>query len=208
MGPFEFIILFFSFIYTLALTHLLLAAARMIRHRRSLVFSWPHALWMLDALLLLVCNWISLWDFHQLKSMTLPVILGGFALVGILYVVCALIAPDFEDGDGLDLRAFHEREGRTYILAFCDVLAAGLRFEYRGQRRRRHSELGRAERHRLCYGAPDSRRTAVPRQVGADRRTARACRCDGGLSSHLLPRHSLKPRVAAIHVFSRSRVKG
>jgi len=122
LGPFEFIILFFSFIYTLALTHLLLAAARMIRHRRSLVFSWPHALWMLDALLLLVCNWISLWDFHQLKSMTLPVILGGFALVGILYVVCALIAPDFEDGDGLDLRAFHEREGRTYILAFATFL--------------------------------------------------------------------------------------
>jgi hypothetical protein len=122
VGPFEFIILFFSFIYTLALTHLLLAAARMIRHRRALVFSWPHALWMLNALLLLVCNWISLWDFHRLKSMTLPVILGGFALVGAMYLICALIAPDFEDGDGLDLRAFHEREGRTYILAFAAFL--------------------------------------------------------------------------------------
>ena len=118
MGPFEFIILFFSFIYTLALTHLLLAAARMIRYRRSLVFSWPHALWMLNALLLLVCNWISLWDFHLLKSMTLPVILSGFALVGVMYLICALIAPDFEDGDGYNLRVFHEREGRTYIVAF------------------------------------------------------------------------------------------
>jgi hypothetical protein len=90
LGPFEFIILFFSFIYTLALTHLLLAAARMIRRRRSLVFSWPHALWMMNALLLL---------------MSLPVILGGFALVGAMYLICALIAPDFEDRDDLDLRA-------------------------------------------------------------------------------------------------------
>jgi hypothetical protein len=122
LGPFEFIILFFSFIYTLALTHLLLAAARMIRRRRSLVFSWPHALWMMNALLLLVCNWISLWDFHLLKSMSLPVILGGFALVGAMYLICALIAPDFEDRDDLDLRAFHEREGRTYILAFATFL--------------------------------------------------------------------------------------
>jgi hypothetical protein len=122
LGPFEFIILFFSFIYTLALTHLLLAAARMIRRRRSLVFSWPHALWMMNALLLLVCNWISLWDFHLLKSMSLPVILGGFALVGAMYLICALIAPDFEDHDDLDLRAFHEREGRTYILAFATFL--------------------------------------------------------------------------------------
>ncbi len=122
LGPFEFIILFFSFIYTLALTHLLLAAAQIIRRRRSVVFSWPHGLWMLNALLLLLCNWISLWDFHQLKSMTLPVILGGFALVGVMYLICALIAPDFDSGEDLDLRAFHEREGRTYMLAFLTFL--------------------------------------------------------------------------------------
>jgi hypothetical protein len=122
VGPFEYIILFFSFIYTLAITHILFAAARMIRHRRSLVFSWPHALWMINALLLLVCNWISLWDFHRLKNVTLPVVLGGFALVGVMYVVCALVAPDFEDGDSFDMRAFHKREGRTYILAFAAYL--------------------------------------------------------------------------------------
>ena len=122
LGPFEFIILFFSFIYTLALTHLLFAATRMIRHRRSLVFSWPHALWMLNALLLLIVNWISLWDFHLLKTMTLPVFLCGFALVGIQYFICALVAPDFEDGDTFDLQAFHAREGRTYILAFIVLL--------------------------------------------------------------------------------------
>jgi hypothetical protein len=122
LGPFEFIILFFSFIYTLALTHLLFAATRMIRHRRTLAFSWPHALWMLNALLLLIVNWISLWDFHVLKTMTLPVFLCGFALVGIQYFICALVAPDFEDGDTFDLRAFHARESRTYILAFVALL--------------------------------------------------------------------------------------
>jgi hypothetical protein len=80
LGPFEFIILFFSFIYTLALTHLLFAATRMIRHRRELVFSWPHALWMLNALLLLVGNWMSLWDFHRQKTLSLAVIVGGSSL--------------------------------------------------------------------------------------------------------------------------------
>ena len=40
MRPFEFIILFFSFIYTLALTHLLFAWTRMIRYRRTLILSW------------------------------------------------------------------------------------------------------------------------------------------------------------------------
>ena len=126
MGPFEFIILFFSFIYTLALTHLLFAATRMIRHRRSLVFSWPQALWMLDALLLLICNWISLWDFHTQKSMPLSVIIVLFILVGTQYFICALIAPDFEDEENYDLQAFHRRESKTYITAFAVFLPIAL----------------------------------------------------------------------------------
>ncbi|MFX4501401.1 hypothetical protein ABTA59_19515, partial [Acinetobacter baumannii] len=75
MHPFEFIILFFSFIYTLALTHILFAATRMIRHRRQLVFSWPHALWMANALVFLAANWLSLWDLHESKTLTLEAII-------------------------------------------------------------------------------------------------------------------------------------
>jgi hypothetical protein len=126
MRPFEFIILFFSFIYTLALTHLLFAATRMIRHRRSLVFSWPHALWMACALAILGLNWLSLWDFHALKTMSLPTIASGFALVVIQYFICALVTPDFEDGDSFDLRAFHAREHRTYIAGFAVLVGLAL----------------------------------------------------------------------------------
>jgi hypothetical protein len=58
LKAFDFIILFLSFIYTLGLTHLLLAATRMIRHRRTVIFSWPHALWMVAALGMLSGNWL------------------------------------------------------------------------------------------------------------------------------------------------------
>lgn len=122
MGPFEFIILFFSFIYTLALTHIFFAATRMIRHRRSLVFSWPHALWMGVALMLLLANWIELWDFHETKALSIGVIGVGFLTVAVQYFISALVSPDFEDGERYDLRAFHAREGRTYmagVLALC-----------------------------------------------------------------------------------------
>jgi hypothetical protein len=124
--PFEFIILFFSFIYTVALTHLLFAATRMIRHRRNLVFSWPHALWMLNALLLLTGNWISLWDFHRLDAIPLAIIATGLILVGIQYFICALVAPDFEDGEEFDLRAFHAREGQTYKAGFLVLTLVAL----------------------------------------------------------------------------------
>jgi hypothetical protein len=126
MHPFEFIILFFSFIYTIALTHLLFAATRMIRLRRRLIFSWPHALWMLNALLMLTANWISLWDFHRLEAIPLAAIAVGFVIVVGQYFVCALVAPDFEDSTAFDLRAFHAREGHIYMAGFLVLILIAL----------------------------------------------------------------------------------
>jgi hypothetical protein len=114
MTAFEFTIVFLSFAYALAFSHVLFAAARMIRHRRELIFSWPHALWMADAVMLLFSNWISLYDFRAMQVMSIGTILTLFAFVTTLYFTCALVTPDFEDGD-YDMRAFHEREYRAYV---------------------------------------------------------------------------------------------
>ncbi len=126
MRPFDFIILFFSFIYTLALTHLLSSAARMVRHRRRITFSWPHALWMLTALVLLAGNWLSLWDFHAQPVLSLWLIANAFGLVVVQYYICAVLAPDFDDPEDNDLRRFHEREGRTYLLGFLALMLYSL----------------------------------------------------------------------------------
>lgn len=115
MRAFDFVLLFFSFVYALALTHLLMAAARMIRHRRKVVFSPPHALWMLVALFLVIGNWISLWDFHGMAKITAAAIAGGFAFSVLVYLDCALVSPDFDKDEIIDLREFHDRQGTTYI---------------------------------------------------------------------------------------------
>jgi len=126
MNPFEFIILFFSFIYTLALTHLLFAWTRMIRHRRELTFSLPHLLWMLVALGNLGANWISLWDFRTGGSLSLGLVGIGFLFVIMNYFVCALVSPDFEGGETYDLARFHECEGPTYIVATLALIVAAI----------------------------------------------------------------------------------
>lgn len=115
MAPFEFIILLLSFVYTLALTHLLFAATRMIRHRRQLVLSWPHLMWMMVALLNLVANWISLWDFRKIAPLDLATIAAGFILAILNYFMSALVSPDFEAGESYDMPRFHRCEGSTYI---------------------------------------------------------------------------------------------
>jgi hypothetical protein len=126
MRPFDFIITFFSFIYSLGLTHILFAATRMIRHRKRLVFSWPLALWMGAALLLLSSNWLSFWDFHQMASLSIWAIIGGFALVVGMYAICALVTPDVDGEDGLDMRAFYERQRPTFLVAFMVLMVIGL----------------------------------------------------------------------------------
>jgi hypothetical protein len=115
MTPFEFLTVFFSFAYALAFSHVLLAAAEMIRHRRVLLFSWPHALWMANAVMLLFSNWISLYDFRAMEVMSLGTILTLFVFVTTLYFTCALVTPDFDAGDGYDMRAFHHKQSRAYI---------------------------------------------------------------------------------------------
>lgn len=130
MRPFEFIVLFLSFIYTLALTHLLFAWTRMIRHRRQLVLSWPHLLWMIAALFTLSANWLSLWDFRNVQVLSLSTVAAGLVLVVEQYFLCALVSPDFDDGETYDMKHFHACEGRTYMIAFLVLVlfAIGINF--------------------------------------------------------------------------------
>ena len=115
VAPFDFIILFFAFIYTLGLTHLYFAMTRMIRHRRELVFSWPHFLWMVVALFNLFANWLSLYDFHHHERFSTGALAVGLLVSMLIYFQCSLVSPDFERGESYDMRAFHREESSTYI---------------------------------------------------------------------------------------------
>jgi hypothetical protein len=126
MEPFEYVLLLLSFIFTIALTHVLTGAARMIQHRRELSFSWPHALWMAQAFLLVVVNWAELWDFHTLKTIDLPTYLSAIAICVGNYFYCALVTPDFERGESFDLVAFHRTQGRTYLAAGMVLIVISL----------------------------------------------------------------------------------
>lgn len=126
MSPFEFIIIFFAFVYSLALAHLLFAWTRMIRHRRQITFSWPHLLWMLVAMFLLAVDWISNWDYRTFGSLSLLEISSEFLFVMLNYFFCALVSPDFEGGETYDMKRFHDTEGRTYMLVFLAAVAIAL----------------------------------------------------------------------------------
>jgi hypothetical protein len=126
VSPFEFIIIFFAFVYSLALAHLLFAWTRMIRHRRQITFSWPHLLWMLVAMFLLAVDWLSTWDYRTFDKLSLVEISSGFLFAILNYFFCALVSPDFEGGETYDLERFHSTEGRTYILVFVATVTIAI----------------------------------------------------------------------------------
>lgn len=132
MRPFDFVMVFFSFIYSLALTHLLMSVVHMIRYRRQVSFDWVHALWMAVALVSLVTNWISFWDFHAVEPLPLASIVIGFVFSIIQYVACALVSPEIKGEGGLDLHVFQETQGRTYIASFAALTAFSIGINFVG----------------------------------------------------------------------------
>lgn len=119
MGAFEHVISLLSFVYALAIAHLLTTVARLIGSRERVRFSWFHAYWMLNALLVLVVDWVSFWDMHTVPSWTMTSIAVVLVQSFVDYMQAALVCPEIPAEGRLDLVAFHATRSRRYIGAFA-----------------------------------------------------------------------------------------
>jgi len=123
MGAFEHVISLLSFVYALAIAHLLTTAARLIGARDRVRFSWLHGYWMLNALIVLVADWISFWDVRALPSWSVVSILVVLVQAFVDYMQAALVCPEIPQEGAIDLVEFHQTRSRLYIGAF---LATGI----------------------------------------------------------------------------------
>ncbi len=126
MGAFEHIISLLSFVYALAIAHVLTTVARLIGQRERVHFSWLHAFWMANAMLVLIIDWISYWDVHAVPSWTMASIAFVVGQSFLDYMQAALVCPEIPDEGEIDLVAFHETRSRRYIGAFAATTAGAL----------------------------------------------------------------------------------
>lgn len=130
MSAFEHVIVLLSFVYALAIAHLLLTVAGIVRGWSRVRFSWFHAYWMLNALIVLVVDWISFYDLRQIKGWSMPVIFMTIVIALIDYLQAALVCPEIAAEGPIDLVAFHQKQSRRYVAAFAlsaaDALIANL----------------------------------------------------------------------------------
>ena len=125
MSAFEHVTALLSFVYALALTHLLARIAELIVSRERVKFSGLLALGMVNAVLLVFVNWLSLWDLRSVTNWDLASIAIQFLFAVSVYVICALVGPKIPEEGVLDLEDFFWRQ-RTYFygaIIVCLVLA-------------------------------------------------------------------------------------
>src|SRR5437879_13754374 len=110
MSAFEHVTALLSFVYALALTHLLARIAELIVTRERVKFSGLLALGMVNAVLVVFVNWLSLWDLRSVTNWDLASIAIQFLFAVSVYVICALVGPKAPDDGPIDLHDFFARQ--------------------------------------------------------------------------------------------------
>ncbi len=121
---FEHVTILLSFVYAVALTHLLSSATELLIERKRVRISGLYVSWLLSAALLLMVNWMALWGLVALKRWTVPEISIQFLTAVIQYFTCSTFRiAEPRDERPIDLVAIFE-ERRSLICGFFLALAA------------------------------------------------------------------------------------
>jgi hypothetical protein len=124
---FEHVITLLSFIYALALTHLLSRVGALTLARERVRFSGLQALVTVNAVGQVFLTWLAIRDSRGRADVDLITVVVGFAYAISVYLFCAAAAPEAADGP-IDLDAFYWRNRRVfygfYALSVVAALAA------------------------------------------------------------------------------------
>ena len=123
MNPFDHVGVLYSFIVSLGLAQVMTTVGLLVQQRARVSFSAIYAIWLLIGLLAHLDLWLQLWTYRSVTEWSILKILLLLAWAGALFMMTTLLQPPRpEDGERLDLRAFHLRQRQGYVIAF----AAGL----------------------------------------------------------------------------------
>jgi hypothetical protein len=113
---FEHVTILLSFVFAIALTHLLASTTELIWAHERVRFSWLQALWMYNALQVLFTNWVGMFYLKERPHWDVPEIAIDFIAALFQYYTCSLIAIRVKDDGPIDMPDFYERK-RPFIFA-------------------------------------------------------------------------------------------
>lgn len=122
MSGIELVCALLSFVYALALTHVLQSASELWVARDRLKISLSLIAWMALAVLMLVNNWLAL--IPLARSEWSPVaVLVSFATAVTQYFTCSIASIKVPEDGPIDMRAYEDRHGVGYKVAYLALTA-------------------------------------------------------------------------------------
>jgi hypothetical protein len=123
MTVFEYFTVLLSFVVSLGVATLLSAVARMLQERRRVVWSWAYALWAATIFNLQVTYWLKSWSYHERFTLSISYAAPPLVLAILAFLACGLATPHVPEEGPIDLRQFHQRQGRKYALMVAIFMA-------------------------------------------------------------------------------------
>jgi len=127
---FEHVTLLLSFIYVIALTHLLSTTTGLVLARDRVRFSPLLALWMVLALGILFNNWLSIWVLRSMERWSVGEVSLEFAMAIIQYFTCSLVCIEIKDEREVDMQAWYEKQRAVFLSAFACLCAMAMLIDY------------------------------------------------------------------------------
>ena len=132
MTAFEHVTALYSFVYALALTHLLVRIGELIVARERVRRSGLLFVGMANAIVIIFANWLSLWDLRSIKTWDLGSITIQFLFAVAVFLVCIFVTPRVPESGTIDLEeTFWCQRLAFYTTATAiTVLALVANFDY------------------------------------------------------------------------------
>ncbi len=116
---FEHVTLLLSFVFALALTHLLSSATELALAGKRVRFSGLYALWATNAVILLMVNWLAFWGLAALKRWTAAEVALQFLSAVMQYFTCSTFRVSLASDDvSVDLPALYQDRRHLIFGAF------------------------------------------------------------------------------------------
>lgn len=123
---FEHVTILLSFVFAIALTHLLSSTTELIWARDRVRFSGLQALWMFNAAFMLLINWLGFWYTNTIPNWDALDVSLNFGAALLQYFTCSLISIRPKEDGIIDMPAFYERQRPAIFWAFAATLFLSL----------------------------------------------------------------------------------
>jgi hypothetical protein len=127
---YENITILLSFVFAIALTHLLTSSTELVWARDRVRFSGLQAVWMASAGLGVVVNWLSFGDLRIIQHWNVTEVLLQFAGAVIQYYTCSLLSLRPREEGEIDMPAFYERQRPAIFTAFAALMICSMTQNY------------------------------------------------------------------------------